>query len=325
MEIILGVDLGNGYIKISTEKGNIIIPSVLGRLEKDELSIGNKLDVFKVGDKFVMGKDVLKLPTIVTNTGEGRYIDENYKTALEGAIAYTLLHFYGSDELYNVKIITGVPSKEKGTVLEEHLKKAIAGIHNVSINNKNITFKAEVLKIHAQPLGTLFYKFLNESNLYPYDEKYIAIVDCGYGTIDIDCIKQLRTVQADRDTFNDVAVYSIYSKIADYINSINPYALATARSVEMQFDNDIYRISDRASVDIVDIKEKIIDETSTLLLNKLQSRWQNITKFDKIILAGGSSKVYKKYLQAKLGDIEVVDSPQIANAIGFYLFGKLYS
>lgn len=329
----MGVDIGNGYIKIATEKGSISIPSVLGRLEgDDELGIAAKHNIFKIESKtfkeiYSMGQDILKIcasSNLMTNTGEGRYTDRGFMIAIEGAIAYALSKHCSNENIFTIKVVTGVPSKEKNTALEKELIKAIEGLHSVRIDNKEIVYEASVIKVHAQPLGTLFYKFINASNQYPYDQKYIGIIDCGYGTIDIDGIKELRTVASDRDTFNDVAAFTIYTKLADYLNSVNPYAQANARSVELQFSNDIYKISDRASVDIREAKESILNEISKLLVNKLQSRWQNFTKFDNIILTGGSAYLFKRQLSEKLGDIEIVDNPQMANTIGFYLFGKLY-
>lgn len=336
-ELVLGVDFGNGYAKIVGNGLQIVIPTGLGEsIYADELGeLSKELDVFEVesvkneNQKYYIGEDVGEVGKYIsTNIGEGRYKNKNYKNFVESVLALAL---YKSDienleeEKHKLKVVTGVPSREKGTILEEELKQAVEGNHIVKINGEEITFTVEVLKILAQPLGTIFSYLLENDGNNSYIElknEYVGVIDIGTGTTDIDGIEELKVVEGDRDTF-DIGSYHIYQKIADAINCKNPYAKATFISVEKQFLNEEYKVSKRVYVPMKDIKETVINESIEDLLTKIQTRWQGFQKFDRIFLTGGTSNIVVKQVCKTIEGITFVENNQIANANGFYNYAKL--
>lgn len=329
MDLIFGLDLGNGYVKIAGEDLNLVFPSGLVRVkETEKLMNGKNFDVFKVKtikdeeNEYFLGNDVEKMGDfIATNIGEGRYKDKYFKIIGESAIAYAIKCSVDnpSKEKHNVYIVAGLPSREKSAKVDEELKKALQGNHIVEIDGVEIAFEVKILKIIAQPLGTLFNYILN-GNL-ELNEKYVGIIDCGTGTTDIDGIKELTVVDSDRDTFS-IGSYEVYQRISDYVNKENVYANSTFKKIEEQFEKDVYRISDRALVDIADIKEQTVKNLSEDLINKISIRWQNLTKFDKIFLTGGSSSIFGEEIKKLIEDVVIVPNPQIANAQGFYKYAK---
>lgn len=328
--LVLGVDSGNKSLKIWGEFGSLVYSSGLVKVREIEGLLGKKdIDVitiksmkFDEENKYYIGKDVLKMgDIIVTNIGEGRYKNKYFKIFVEGAIANAikLSVEHPSEEKHKVKIVTGLPSREKSAKsIEEELIKALEGNHIVEVDGIEITFDVEVLKVVAQPLGTLFREILGNKRT-ELTEKYVGIIDCGGGTTDIDGIRELTVVDSDRDTF-PIGSYEVHQRLADFINKENIYANANASKVEEQFNSNSYRISDRASVDISKVKEEITRGLSEELINKIAVRWQNLTKFDIILLTGGSSSIYGEGTKELIEDIEIVDNSQLANAEGFYLY-----
>lgn len=324
--LVFGVDIGNKCPKIRGGFGSIVFQSGLVREKETENLLDKKdMDVVKIktyeGEEYYIGNDIMKMGEFIpTNTGEGRYKNKYFKILAEGSIAYAIKLSVEdpSKEKFKVKIVTGLPSREKSAKnIEEELINALKGNHIVEVDGVEITFDVEVLKVVAQPLGTLFREILGNKRT-DLAEKYVGIIDNGGGTTDIDGIKGLTVIDSDRDTFN-IGSYEVHQRLADYINKENIYANANASKVEEQFDNDIYKISDRALVDIVQAKIVIIKDLSEELVNKISVRWQNLTKFDIILQTGGSSSIYGEEIKKLVEDIEIGDNPQTANAEGFYL------
>ena len=336
-EVLLGVDFGNGYTKIAGENLEFVIPTGLGINTfanelgelSDELNVSEVESVKFEGEKYFIGEDVGKVGRYIsTNVGEGRYKNKHYRIFAESVLALALLKNNIENlekEKHGIKIVTGVPSREKGTILEKELRLAVEGNHIVKINGKEITFEVKVLKVLAQPLGTVFSYLLENSGNNPYVElknEYVGVIDIGTGTTDIDGIKKLKVVEGDRDTF-DIGSYNIYREIADEINNRNPYAKATFISVEEQFLSNEYKVSKRVFVPMEDIKEMVLKENVEKLLTDIQTRWQGFQKFDRIFLTGGTSNILAKPFNENIEGITFVNNNQIANAKGFYNYAKL--
>ena len=120
-------------------------------------------------------------------------------------------------------------------------------------------------------------------------------------------------------------MHEIYQRLADYINSENPDAYATAKNVELQFDHDVYYTSKRLAIPIKEAKEKIVRETAEYIINELQMRWKNRSKFDMVILTGGGVEIMAPWFREFIKDIIIVEDNQISNARGFLKFGLLLS
>lgn len=334
--IVMGIDHGNGYFKGYSEDVNgLVLPS--GFLTKESVK---REDSTGIGDiqynefesslyedeQYMWGHEVnaTKGKFLSTYTSEDRYAQKYYKLLSQFGLASLIKEEEGA---FDVFLVTGCPSREKGTKREDELVRIFKGKHSILMNGQQKVIQVKECKVLPQPLGSILDLYIDEGGLIDRKEigtSYIGIVDIGSGTTDCDGIDSLRAVPEDRHTI-PVGVHEIYQRLADYINSQSLEAYATPKSVEMQFDRSVYQASKRLSIPIQEMKEKIVRETAEYIINELQIRWRNRSKFDMVILTGGGVKVLQPWFKDFIKDITVIEDYQLSNARGFWKFGLLLS
>jgi plasmid segregation protein ParM len=332
---VFGIDHGNGYLKLVSDDKKIVLPNIIARVSDflgDEL-LAKKYDVCKYrsekidDETYVWGQDILKANKLQTSfTDEGRYDQKVYKLLSSFALA-VLKEGNGIEEIL---LVTGVPSREKGTEVERELQKAFSGTHIINVDGIDRAVKVMEIKILAQPVGTIMYLFLDDDGGIQTEnqgitDEYCGIVDIGFGTTDLNGVKELDIVHADTETIKS-GMSVAYQKLVDYVNKQYPGANASLKTVEKQLlgDNpDCYCVSKRQAIDITEIKEEAFSQLAEDIINGINQRWTNRSKFDRIILTGGGASVLHKHFKSWEKDIELIPSEsQIANAIGFYRYGK---
>lgn len=333
--VVMGIDHGNGYFKgYSSHVKHIIRPSGFltkeSSLREDATGAGDaeEYDEFESslceGERYVWGNEVntAKGKFLSTYTTEDRYTQKYYKLLSQFGLASLIKEEEGS---FDILLVTGCPSREKGTKREEELIRIFKDKHVVLMNDAQKIINVKECKVFPQPLGSILDLYIDEAGNVIRDEigtSYIGIVDIGSGTTDCDGIDALKAIPDDRHTIR-VGVHEIYQRLADYINSVNPDAYATPQTVEAQFDSDVYKASKRLVIPIKEVKERIVRETAEYLINELQVRWRNRSKFDMIILTGGGAKIMEPWFKDFIKDIHVTEDYQISNARGFFKFGLL--
>ena len=329
--VIVGLDHGNGWVKAKTSTQELVLPSYIAR--KDSIGeglVGKELDVKEYesnnakGEVYIWGKDVIKANHLLSTYGsQDRYKQKNYGLLNEFALA-TVLADHESDVIENVWVITGVPSEEKGTILEKDLEKALIGAHLVKVNGVDKIIKVSKVVILPQPVGTIMSLYLDDRG-YVSDDSFeddgIAIIDLGTGTTDLDHIRELR--RQEEDTLSiPIGMFDVYKRIERYIKKHHPNATVTAQKIEAQFSSDSYVISKRSSVDITDIKEQALEEIATEIKNAITQQWKTWDRFDSIVITGGGASTLGKKLKELIEDIKPVQNSQTANANGFYNYGE---
>jgi plasmid segregation protein ParM len=334
--IVMGIDHGNGYFKgYSNDVNGLVLPS--GFLTKDSVkredSTGQgdvKHNEFESslyeGEQYVWVDEVNKTKGkfLSTYTSEDRYSQKYFRLLSQFGLASLIQEEEG---VFEVLLVTGCPSREKGTKREDELAHVFKGRHNVLMNDNQKIINVKECKILPQPLGSILDLYIDEKgniNRGEIGTSYIGIVDIGSGTTDCDGIDSLKAIPEDRHTI-PVGVHEIYQRLADYINSENPDAYATPKSVEIQFDSNVYNASKRLAIPIKEAKEKIVRETAEYIINELQIRWKSRSKFDMVILTGGGVKLMEPWFKQFIKDITVIEDSQISNARGFLKFGLLLS
>ncbi|KIL38324.1 hypothetical protein SD70_27000 [Gordoniibacillus kamchatkensis] len=334
--IVMGIDHGNGYFKgYSDQVKGLVYPSRLltrdSALREDFAGLNEEIinefeSALYEGERFVWGASVDKAKgrSLSTYTSEDRYSQKHYKLLSQFGVASLIQEGVGPFEVF---LVTGCPPREKGTKRENEIINVFKGTHIVQINDDDKIIHVKECKVLSQPLGSILDLYIDEQGNIIREEigtSYIGIVDIGSGTTDFDGIDSLKTISEDRHTI-PIGVHEIYQRLADFINSETPDANATPKSVELQFDNDVYQASRRLAIPIKEIKQKIVRETAEYIINELQIRWRNRSKFDLVILTGGGVKILEPWFKQFINDIHIVDDYQLSNARGFYKLGLLLS
>jgi plasmid segregation protein ParM len=331
MTYVIGLDHGNGWVKIRTENKNIVLPSFLGRKEEVGDSVtnnGNSLNVKQYeiptvkGSAFVWGEDVTKLKHVIATYGvQNRYNNDTYQALSKFALAEALPD---GDMFDNVLVVTGVPSIEVGSEKERQLRDVFEGVHIVRVNGRDKIIKVTRVVVISQPLGAVLSRYLDDEG-YVADDKYesdsVAIIDIGTGTTDLDHIKALRRISADCHSI-PVGMFDVYKRIAAWVNRQNPNANATPQEVERQFENNYYEVSKRVRYDIEEIKEVAIKEVAAEIVTAISQHWKSYDVFDEILITGGGANVLGKALEKMIPGAVILDNPQTANAEGFFKYGQ---
>lgn len=332
--IVIGLDHGNTNVKGVSEEGELLRPSAYalpdafgeeGLGTEKQLKVKTYTSNKFEKEQYVWGEDVVEASMVIpTYTTENRYAQKSYRLLSEFALASLV-----SDKkktFDNVLVVTGCPSREKGTRMETELEEVFNGGHVVTVNGATKIIEVSSVIVLPQPLGTVLSLYLDEEGYVDdesYEEDYVGVIDIGGGTTDLDGIKGLKRQKEDTDTI-PYAMFKVYEEISDYINDQNPEAGATVQSVEKQVlkGSDSYVISKRSSVDIKAVKEDALRKYADLIIPRISTRWNNRAKFDKLLLTGGGAEVMAPYFKAWEKDIIVVKDSQIANAKGFFRYGK---
>jgi plasmid segregation protein ParM len=331
MTFVIGLDHGNGWVKIRTENKKVVLPAFVAREDAvGDTVIGKSLNVkryelgtLRVTTPFVWGKDVVKLKNVLATYGaQNRYQNDVYRALSQFALAEVLPK---DDNVFDdIIVVTGVPSVEVGTEKEKELRELFNGAHIVRIDDRELVFRVKRTVVISQPLGAVLSRYLDDEG-YVADEKYeeysVAVIDIGTGTTDLDHIKALRRMSADCHSI-PVGMFDVYKRIAAWVNKQNPSANATPQEVEKQFKNDYFEVSKRVRYDIEEIKEIAIKEVADEITTAISQHWKSFDVFDEILITGGGAVYIGKAIQSMIPGAVIVDNPQTANAEGFFKYGQ---
>lgn len=335
---IIGIDHGNGHVKARANTIKLNLPSAYARPTDFGEEFTNKhtsydLNTYTLakydGESFVWGPDVTKSPHLInTYTGENRYKQKPYKVLSE--IALSELVPDGINVINGALVVTGCPSREKGTELEKELIDVYRGGHVVSKDGQSVIINVKDVEVLPQPLGTVMDQYLDDDGFVideDYEKMYVGVIDLGSGTTDLDGVRELRRQKSDMHTI-PIGLIGAYQEIARIINEKKPNLNATYQEVEVQIraGNEVFVRSQRATFDeFVEVKQRVFRQLADDLITAILNKWPDRSKFDRLLLTGGGACVPElaKAFKQWESDLIVVDNGQFANANGFYKYGKL--
>lgn len=333
MAHIIGLDHGNGWFKVKSEFGEIVLPSTfVAKNSIGEDLMGKKLALnefesnIEPNVKYLWGKDIAKVDSdirISTYGMQDRYTQLRYRQLTEFGLASVLKG--DKKEMYDVWVVTGVPSSEKGTAKEEQLIKALEGTHVVKVNDVEKIIKVSKVIVLAQPVGTVLSLYLDKDGYVAnenYEEDYlVGIIDIGSGTTDIDTVQSLRR---NKDSFSiNMGVSDIIDDIVAYINKENPNLSIERQDIEPILEKTEYKKSTRtAAINFDEIKKDSIRRLAVKITDRLAQTWKTFDKFDEVIITGGGAALLKEELSKLIEDIAVMEDSQKANVEGFYRYGQ---
>ncbi|HLO12796.1 MAG TPA: plasmid segregation protein ParM [Pseudoneobacillus sp.] len=325
VEHVVGLDHGNGWVKVWGARKCLVFPSYIADLEKvgttyndvADLKLNEYTDAEYKKETYVWGEDVKQVQgAISTYSQNNRYANKFYQLVSLFAIYEAL----GTGKKFdNVLVVTGVPTDEKGTPAEQELIESLIGTH--IINGKKIEI-VEVVVL-PQPLGTVMSLYLDNDG-YIKDSKYqtakIGIIDVGTGTTDLDVIYSLRRQDSHKSI--TYGMMDIFTNVATYLKK-KAVSIISIPKIEEGWKLGVYKESERHVTSFGEYKRKAVEDVFKYISEGISLLWKNLKIFDILILTGGGAMTFKSHFDKYIDDIyDIPEKPQTANVEGFYNYGK---
>lgn len=328
IDAVVGIDVANSTIKVWSENGESRnYRNTVKEVNDAGLVYSFKTDyhmyvfenqVYEVGDISAMSRG---------GRGSSRYGSKSFR--VEALIGITSILKAGPRK--RLRVVTGVPSfLAKNAQILEDVRNSLLGSYSIKSvfwdKVEDIEFDVVEVLVVPQPLGTL-YSYLCDDNgnidMKKVEQKAL-VIDIGWGTTDIAILESGRV----RSTFGfETGTSDFISAIQEEVNNeipeaniqaVNPHELdiklLESTTVETPF----------GTFDLAPYVEKNKEDQASKIVHEVMSLGLEFNKFYKIILTGGGSLLYSKYLIEKFNDPRVIvqDGPILANVKGFFLIGK---
>jgi len=188
---ILGVDAGNSNIKVSGERGEVILPSALGeyRERKLEQKFSDDDIIYEFNNKkgFAGTLALHESQLLASRMGDSKAHEELIIRVLLGINKYC-------SENRDFKIVVGQPIAKHVQKEKEKIKSLLSGEHDITINNKKRIINIRNVEV-ASEAGAAFW-----SN--PRQGK-VRVIDIGSGTVNAATLIDGRYIDKESFTIKD--------------------------------------------------------------------------------------------------------------------------
>lgn len=305
----VAVDIGFGYTKAIAENGrNIVFPSIVSkRFKNGNLGIEyeEKYVINYKNETYAVGEAGLNSLVSSINFDENRFASEYAKILILTSL------YYLCDESEDVELALGLPLSLFASWNDKVKNYFIGSQDTVVVKNNAKTFKIIKCEVFPQGIGVLF-----NSNLIK-SEGTIGIVEVGFRTTDCVLIEKRSSIMPLID-FSFSIDEGISRVIMLLINSIEKkYGVMLDLTNLLNFYESNTIILKGKQIDITDIKKEAINSVAGSITQKIETKWiAKLTQIDKIYIAGGGATLLSEKIK-NIGNVEIVQDPQLANAKGF--------
>lgn len=302
----VGLDVGFGYVKVVSEEGMRVIPSVVGSWEPAIQLTGfgdhHNGTVTVAGQRYLVGERALRHSAFHYQTQARGWIESvAYKALVCEALACV-----GPSE--PLTVVTGLPVRhlDDRTALIKVLRQAHRGIQS-----------AEIL---PQPLGTFMDLFLSEpGDVVRPDlaEQVLGLIDIGFYTSDFLTVDRMQ-IQSARMQGVDLGLSLVCERVARDLEEQFRLSLKLH-----QVDEVIRTRRVRVYGEVKDVSELVearLKELAQMVRSQCERLWQ-LPALDGVLLTGGGAALLASEL-ASMGPLTCVREPQGANARGFFKYGR---
>jgi actin-like ATPase involved in cell morphogenesis len=326
--IKVGIDAGYGYLKVVTENKQIVLPSVLARMDDAVTDVGLFLapqpeDTVMVevnGARYYLGeaaREAGRRP--IVPFGEKRVDDAAFGVIWQTGLALAARE--AGDGEASLSVVIGLPVEfydaDRPRLLEQ-----MAGAHVVSFLDvagrkvKEVNYKVAEAHVMPQPIGAFYRTLLDRSENMP---PLTMVVDIGAKTTDIAAVTQDRKIRNDMFISWNVGVSSIGESLRKVFQELrHDYNVSRVDKVirdgGLLAGSQFRSLQDEIKKGAVNLADQIAHDITQL---------PNVPEVNLIVIAGGGAAVLGNELAAILkplvnADIVVLEDGQKANAIGFY-------
>jgi len=324
---VLAVDIGYGYTKAITQRGQMLIPSMVGpaeaiRFESEIIAAnghGIALEVdgrgFFVGEQAELQSASASQTLDVTRTGSAE------QKALFYAVASELVRTI--DE--TIAVVTGLPVGDFDDRNKVALRDMLRGTHEVRRQGKHAR-RFEVLDVYTVPqaIGSLFALVLDRRGRLVDGDLAggrVGIVDVGTLTTNYILVDRLRYVEVGSDSIT-TGTSEMLQKVAKDLKREHSldWALHLGKVDRAVRDRTVEVYGDR--VNIAGLVERHLEALADTIVSKARSLWGAGVDLKAVVLTGGGSLELAPYVRRAYPHTRTVGSdPQFANVTGYLRAG----
>lgn len=307
---VIGIDIGYGYTKSFTTLNEIhrkvVFPTAVSPYALD-VSFGMKIPSIKVnGQRFAIGEELVINGLPYDNPMREDFIGSPSYMAIMG---YVLSHtgFHGD------VMVIGLPPNFYRKELAEELSEEIKKQWFTNEQGKHIHLP-QTIKVIPQGAGVFFGYVTKNPEIF---EKDVLVVDLGYYTLDIVVFSNGKYVEATSTSFQ-MGVNKLYDDIRKAFGKTHGTFSKDDESIEELIKYGKYTHGGKEYH--LDVTE-IVNSFRLMITSTIKRHLgKTVKQIDYIIAGGGGINLFRETMSG----INLVDDPQFANAMGFYIYGKQF-
>jgi plasmid segregation protein ParM len=330
--ILLGVDIGFGFTKVTSGEKSLIFKSLVGEAADIQFhtNIGDG-SFIKNLHVTIGGKSYFVGDYAEQQSNNKQFTLDNDQLIAEFAkiLALTAMGIY-SEKSDPINVVSGLPVG----YLKQNRKRftdILTGNHTVTYHNPDGTQIARKITVNEiqmlpQPVGTVFNLLLNDRGEIASKEltkQKIGVVDIGFRTTDFAILDQMKYVDRGSCTI-ETGISTSFTEIANRLQEMSGVTIA------------LYRMYKAAEIGSITIRGQnfnisgLRDQSYALLAGKIAEvinrLWAEDWDIDTIFLTGGGSKELVKYLQPLIpGNVLTSENNgdlRLNNAQGYVKYGR---
>lgn len=351
--ILQALDIGFGDLKgVSNVKGIMEpIPSAVVEghpnsskiFEMTNIDANNMIVTTEEGTHFV-GRNALHMPTAKSKRTQvrDRANDKASRVLFKTAMGL-LAPDQGSGD-YEIHLITGLPNDDFDLTIKDHLQEFIKSPFEVEFHlgaDRTIKKRITVVShsILRQPEGSVtFNQFEFTDNAKDFMKakdplvNVLGIIDSGHFTTDFALFQEGVIVEDPATNGSTKGVAEAYKILRRYIRKTFDEMGFDFSPTEQDLDYAVRHKKIIYMSQEFDVEQEVKDaaeEVAHIIAKDVLEAWGNETnRLDKILITGGGANVFKEALEKefefyKKQSFVIVENPQFANAIGYYMYGVL--
>ena len=331
---ILGIDIGFGFTKATSDKKDLVFKSVLGesidiQFREETLSVAladeEHLQVEIDGKSYFVGELAERQSNVRFFTlDQDQFIGKFAKVLALTAAAKMVKGFVP------INLVTGLPIGSYRKHKDE-LAKHLVGEHKVVLvdgdgKRDEKTISINKVRVIPQPFGSLFNLMLNDlgeiGDKRLIKEK-IGLIDVGFRTSDYTISDQMRySERGSRTTDSGIArAFNVISTKLREKSGVNVELYRLYQAI----DEGNIKIRGK-SYDLKTLTDQVFSQLATSVANEVDRLWVDDWDIDSMVITGGGGAVLAKYLEPLLnGEVMALkpgDDMRKYNVKGYRKFGQ---
>lgn len=321
----VGVDVGNGHVKIAGPAGTVGFPALLAKAPAERPTGMTALDLERItvtfgGQRFWIGQQAQRARLPQTPFQRDRVQSLPFRMLFFAGLGLYAWRA-GLDDIA-VAVVTGLPVLSYSTEdMFQEFRDAVEVVRfwDGTKALATITVRVVALQDIPQPMGTVLDGYLDERGQVRQPEwarGRHGVVDIGFGTVDLAAVDPGLRYNPDLSAGYTHGMYALYDLVRRRVFAEYHVELALAELHAVMADRTLVLAGQ--THDVSGIIEEAAEQAAAQIWSDVNLAWPNLESFLSLTLAGGGVHVLGDRLQAAFPAFtRVAPDPQWANARGF--------